>query len=123
MNKLFDLEAAKSGEPILFDGVPAAFVAHLPNNDPAYRVILSCSGQVQAFTEDGRLYLDGAFRLTMAPRTERTIGYRRYIRSVAGFAQVFVLQEDSDWRLEEVAKQDNFTCWIDHEWQYATAKI
>ena len=119
----FDLEAAKRGEPILFDGKPAAFIVHVPDNEPAHRVILSWSGQVQAFTEDGRLYLDGAVRLSMAPRTVRTIGYRRYIRSVAVLARVTVLQEDYDLRPDEVAKQDNFIAWIDHEWQYDEVEI
>ena len=30
--KPFDLEAAKRGEPILFDGKPAAFIVHVPGN-------------------------------------------------------------------------------------------
>ena len=44
MSKRFDLEAAKRGEPILFDGEPATFVAYLPDNEPAYRVVISCYG-------------------------------------------------------------------------------
>ena len=114
----FNLEAAKRGEPILFDGKPAAFIVHVPGNEPAYRVVISLCGRVRTFTEDGRHTEDGEVCLSMAPRTVRTIGYRRYIRSVAGLARVTVLQEDSDWRPEEVAKQDNFIAWIDHEWQY-----
>lgn len=54
---------------------------------------------------------------------KQAIGYRRYIRNVAGLARVTVLQQDSDWRPEEVAKQDNFIAWIDHEWQYDEVEI
>lgn len=123
--KRFDLEAAKRGEPILWNGSPSKFIAHVPEAAEMYRVVaLLENGRIGTIAESGKwTSCDVVPIVTMAPRTVRTIGYRKYIRNVAGLARVTVLQEDSDWRPEEVAKQDNFIAWIDHEWQYDTAKI
>jgi hypothetical protein len=125
MNNQFDLEAAKRGEPILWNGSPAKFVAHVPEAAEMYRVVaLLENGQIGTVAENGKWMLNDVVPIvTMAPRTVLTIWYRRYVISAAGLARVTVLQKDSDWRPEEVAKQDNFIAWIDHEWQYDEVEI
>lgn len=115
----FDLEAAKNGAEILWHGRPAKFIAHVPEAHEMYRVVLLLeNGQTATVTEDGKwMSCDIVPAVTMAPRTVRTVRYRKYAISVAVLRRVITLQEDSDWRPEEVAKQDNFICWIDTEWQ------
>lgn len=124
-SKPIDLEAAKRGEPILWNGSPAKFVAHVPEAAEMYRVVVLLeNGQIGTVAENGKWMLDDVVPIvTMAPRTVRAVGYRKYIRGVTGPARVTVLQKDSDWRPEEVAKQDNFIAWIDTEWQYDEVEI
>lgn len=124
MNKLFDLEAAKRGEPILFDGEPATFVAYLPDNEPAYRVILSCSGQVHAFTEDGRYCEAGESRLTMAPRKERTSGYRAFYTYADGkLIRSCAWESCTHFTPQWSEEREGFVRWIHHEWQYDEVDI
>ena len=126
MSKRFDLEAAKNGAEILWHGRPAKFIAHVPEAHALYRVVLLLeNGQTAMVTEDGKWMSRNAVPVvTMAPRRVRTVGYRRYIIGGTGLTgRVTALQEDSDWRPEEVAKQDNFICWIDPEWQYDEVTI
>lgn len=52
--KPFDLEAAKNGAEILFDGQPCKFIAHVPDNDPEWRVVVAREGRLAICTEDGR---------------------------------------------------------------------
>lgn len=57
--KSFDLEAAKSGAPIVTrDGREARFIAHVPEFDEEYRVIVQISGKGGAvsYCEDGSAY-------------------------------------------------------------------
>lgn len=57
--KPFNLEAAKSGAPIVTrDGREARFIAHVPEFDEEYRVIVQISDRQNAvsFCENGRLY-------------------------------------------------------------------
>ena len=123
--KPFDLEAAKRGNPILWNKRPAKFVAHVPEAAEFYRVVVLLeNGQIGTVTENGKWNSrDNVPIVTMAPRIDLTVGYRKYIRSIAGVAMGAVLQKDSDWRPEEVAKQDNFITWIDTEWQYDEVEI
>lgn len=72
MSKQFDLKAAKRGEPILYDGEPATFVAYLPENKPDWRVVISVNGEIRTITDDGRYCIGADVRLTMAPRKDLT---------------------------------------------------
>lgn len=59
--KPFDLEAAKSGAPIVTrDGREARFIAHVPEFDEEYRVIVQISGKSVAvsFCENGALIMN-----------------------------------------------------------------
>ena len=119
MEKPFNLEAAKAGAEILYDSAPATFIAHLPDNKPSYRVVISCGGVVKAFTEDGRHTQGSKVSLTMAPRKEKTVGYRAYYRKVAGYGAVF---KDVAWEyyisLKVVEQTPGFVRWIDTDWQH-----
>jgi hypothetical protein len=56
--KPFNLEAAKAGQPIVCrDGTPARFLAHVPEADEGYRVIVYIAGSsaVTDLDETGRI--------------------------------------------------------------------
>ncbi len=122
--KRFDLEAAKRGEPILYDGMPATFVAYLPENAPDWRVVISVNGQIRPLTEDGRYCIGAEVRLTMAPRTEKTVGYRAYYRRAAGRGCVL---KDVAWEdfanLEGIEQAPEFIRWVHTAWQYDPIEI
>lgn len=67
--KPFDLEKAKAGAPLVTRaGEEAHFVAHVPEADKYYRVVVRVGGIVSAFSETGK-YAGGEhhYDLFMAP--------------------------------------------------------
>ncbi|CAB3784583.1 hypothetical protein [Pararobbsia alpina] len=75
--KPFDLEAVKRGEPLVTrKGKAAKFIVHVPECDPAYRVIALVEGQhlTNSYYEDGRIGRpgDSDIDLFMAPK-KRTV--------------------------------------------------
>lgn len=122
--KPFDLEAAKNGAEILCDGGPATFIAHLPDNAPAYRVVVSYSGRVYSFTEDGCHLSRSKPRLTMAPRTVKTVGYRDYYARINGeIYRYHVWKDEGLISPETLEMQANFICWIHDTWQYDEVEL
>lgn len=121
--KPFDLEAAKNGAEILCDGGPATFIAHLPDNAPAYRVVVSYSGRVYSFTEDGCHLSRSKPRLTMAPRTVKTVGYRSYYALWLGKVVRSCLIDTTPITPESVERQKGFIRWIDSEWRYDEVEL
>lgn len=120
--KPFDLEAAKNGAEILFDGDPCKFVAHVPYNEPEYRVVISYNGRVRDFTEDGR-YIDGEeVRLTMAPCKEKTVGYRDYY-AWWGASVVRRTLRDVGATPRSVERNGSFIRWIHDTWQYDEVEL
>lgn len=124
MNSPFDLEAAKRGAEILFDGKPCKFVAHVPDNEPAYRVVISCVGRVYAFTEEGRYHEDGPLRLTMESRKEKTVGYRDYYcREGSQLVRSYALEGDGRFPPVWIESGENFIRWVHDTWQYDEVEI
>lgn len=119
----FDLEAAKNGAEILCDGGPATFIAHLPDNAPAHRVVVSYSGHVYAFTEDGRHLSRSKPRLTMAPRTVKTVGYRDYYALLHGRIGRFTVMDLDYIPVEDVERVEGFIRWVHGTWQYDEVEI
>lgn len=117
--KPFDLEAAKRGAEILCDGQPAKFIAHIPENDPEYRVIISVSGCVWTFTEESW----ECPRLTMAPRKEKTVGYRSYYAWWLGKVWRFIVMDTDHFTPESIERDQGFIRWIDSEWQYDEVEL
>ncbi len=69
--KPFDLEAAKRGEPIVTRGGEAAkFIAHVPDADIGFRVVVMLDGVIECYCDDGsyRLSSKSTCDLFMAPR-------------------------------------------------------
>lgn len=118
----FDLEAAKNGAEILCDGGPATFIAHLPDNVLAHRVVVSYNGRVYAFTEDGCCIENQKPRLTMAPRKVRTRGYRSYF---CQFGQDIVRLNTLDIAGEIQLAESNlgFIRWVHDTWQYDEVEL
>lgn len=55
----FDLEAAKRGEPIICrDGLPAKFIAHVPEGGNYHRVAFLRGRVVMATNENGKFSID-----------------------------------------------------------------
>lgn len=123
MNKPFDLKAAKRGEPILCDRKPAEFIAHLPENDPDHRVVVSCNGRICAFREDGRAFVSTSAELTMAPRAVKTMGYRSYYAWWLGKVSRTCLIDTAPCTPESVERQKGFIRWIHTEWQYDEVEL
>jgi len=94
--KLFDLEAAKSGEPIVCrDGTPAKFVAHVLGARKTESVVVLIGDEVVLFAESGKFYPDESmesFDLFMAPK-KRTVWVNFYENN---FATFFNTQEEAD---------------------------
>lgn len=120
--KPFDLEAAKRGAEILFDGQPCKFIAHIPENDPEHTVVISANGQVSVFTEDGRYSSGGRVRLTMAPRTVKTMGYRDYY-AWWGASVVRRTLRDVGATPRSVERNGSFIRWIHDTWQYDEVEL
>lgn len=121
--KPFDLEAAKNGAEILFDGGPATFIAHLPDNVLAHRVVVSYSGRVYAFTEGGCCIENQKPRLTMAPRTVKTMGYRAYYFTSMKHIYKAIVYESQTHTTTTVEKNPDFLGWIHTEWQYDEVEL
>ena len=119
----FDLEAAKNGEPILCDRKPAEFIAHLPENDPDHRVVVSCNGRICAFREDGRAFVSTSAELTMAPRKEKTVGYRAYYYTSKKHIYKAIVYESQAYTTTTVENNPDFLRWIDTEWQYDEVEL
>lgn len=69
----FNLEAAKQGEPICTrKGVPAKFIAHIPEAIPGSRVIALVDGNVIFYHSNGRFMMSGedGADLFMMPKTK-----------------------------------------------------
>ena len=92
MNKPFDLEAAKRGEPIQCCGVSAKFVAHEPEAAPYEQFIYLAHGN-QLFTADAN---GGGshHNLTMAPK-RRTVWLNLYPRR-GSIAYYYDSEEEAD---------------------------
>ena len=114
----FDLEAAKNGAEILFDGEPCKFIAHIPENLPYRRVVIAYAGCVYTFTEDGRFIEGESVRLTMAPRTVKTMGYRSYYAWQLGKVGRFIVMDTDHFTPESIERDQGFIRWIDSEWKY-----
>lgn len=118
MNKRFDLEAAKKGADILWNGEPAKFLLYVPEADEVCRVIVLFEGSVFSTYENGGAYI------TMAPRKEKTVGYRVYYRRAAGRGCVL---KDVAWEdfanLKCIEQTPGFLRWIDTEWQYDEVEL
>ena len=83
MNKPFDLEAAKRGEPIeTADGRPMTFIAHVPEALTFQQVVvLGADGQLRAYSPQGHADHSGA-ALRMAAKTEWVNLYRNAIAGI-----------------------------------------
>lgn len=118
MTKPFDLEAAKRGEPILWNRRPAKFLLHVPEADEDSRVIVLFEGSVFSTYENGGAYI------TMAPRKGRTVGYRAYYRRAAKYGDIL---KDVAWEefanLKAIEQTPGFIRWIDTEWQYDEVEL
>ena len=78
--KPFDLEAAKRGEPIVTRGGEAAkFIAHVPDAEIGFRVVVMLGGVIECYCDDGsyRLSRKSTYDLFMAPR-KRTVWVNVY---------------------------------------------
>lgn len=80
--KPFSLEAAKAGDPIITrDGRKARFIAHVPEFDKGYRIVVAIEGNcsVSEFYESGRgsESRENAYDLFMAPE-RRTVYVNLY---------------------------------------------
>lgn len=78
--KPFDLEAAKRGEPIVTRGGEAAkFIAHVPDADIGFRVVVMLDGVIECYCDDGSYILSSKSTcdLFMAPR-KRTVWVNVY---------------------------------------------
>lgn len=78
--KPFDLEAAKRGEPIVTRGGEAAkFIAHVPDADIGFRVVVMLDGVIECYCDDGSYGLSSKSTcdLFMAPR-KRTVWVNVY---------------------------------------------
>lgn len=95
MNKPFDLEAAKRGEPIeTANGKPMTFGAHLPNADVFCRVVvLDADGRVCTFSTQGASAFDHHL-LRMAAKTEWVNLYRTVHGTV--LSACFAIKTDAD---------------------------
>lgn len=121
--KPFDLEAAKNGAEILFDGEPCKFIAHIPENLPEWRVAVAKEGKLVIFTEDGREWADEEPRLTMAPRKEKTGGYRDcYFRRGERLTK-YTAYEGNFITPKSIECSEGFIRWIHTEWQYDEVEI
>lgn len=70
----FNLERAKAGDPILFDGNPARFIAHIPDAIEDQRVIVRIeNAEVRSLCENGKLFVHNEHTmLSMAPKKRKT---------------------------------------------------
>ena len=109
--------------PILCDRKPAEFIAHLPENDPDHRVVVSYNGRICAFMEDGRAFVSTSAELTMAPRTVKTVGYRSYYAWWLGKVGWFIVMDTDHFTPESIERAEGFIRWIDTEWQYDEVEI
>jgi hypothetical protein len=117
--KPFDLEAAKNGAEILYCGEPAEFIAHLPENDPDWRLVIASGWKIVALTEDGRAWTDSKVsNLTMAPRKEKTVGYRDYYVQIDKQIYRYRVNETGMATPDWIESHDWFIRWIHTEWQY-----
>lgn len=98
--KLFDLEAAKRGEPIVDDmGKPCTYVAHIPNAKSEDRVVVlhDSSGMVFTCQENGALFGRDTPHFYMAP-----VNHTRYIamgiRKTGGYGNPFPLNSRSTYK-------------------------
>jgi hypothetical protein len=117
--KPFDLKAAKEGAEILCDGKPCEFIAHVPDNDPEWRVVVAREGRLATCTEDGRGWVDGRTRLTMAPRRVRIVGYRDYYAQLNSSVRRCKCDEDATpSMIAAIEKSEGFLRWVHDTWQY-----
>lgn len=120
----FDLEAAKNGKPILLSGMPAKFIAHIPENHTGFRVVVAHSGYTMTLTEDGRHTAYSEPLLTMAPRTVKTVGYRDYYAQIDERILKLSLRESGVRHIPtSVECSEGFIRWIHTEWQYDEVEI
>lgn len=93
----FNLEAAKAGEAIMFNGEVVAFGAHLPMAHKCCRiVVINRDGNLLQGQEDGTI--NGLGTLVMSPRTRRVT--------------VKLYQHNGDL----IALVDAKATWAEHEW-------
>ena len=85
--KPFDLEAAKRGEPIVTRGGEAAkFIAHVPDAEIGFRVVVMLGGVIECYCDDGsyRLSSKSTCDLFMV-RRKRTVWVNVYPHEAGSF--------------------------------------
>lgn len=99
--KVFDLEAAKRGEPIRTrDGQPVKFIAHVPNADECNQIVVLIGGEIICFYENGThagVY-ETAMDLFMAPR-KRTVWVNLYPHQSSMYAYSKKIADEAHERI------------------------
>ena len=98
--KPFDLEAAKSGDPIVCrDGTPAKFIAHVPEASESSRLVVMIGTFVVTLRENGKYFLQDVpddADLFMAPK-KRIVWVNFY--EVTNTAKHFSTEEEAEQRV------------------------
>ena len=89
--KPFDLEAAKRGEPIVTRGGEAAkFIAHVPDAEIVFRVVVMLDGVIECYCEDGRYRLSGKSTCDLFMETsKRTVWVNVYPPEARNFGGAY----------------------------------
>ena len=95
--KPFDLEAAKRGEPIVTRGGGAAkFIAHVPDAEIDFRVVVMLDGVIECYCDDGSYRTSGKSTcdLFMVPR-KRTVWINPYADGTCD-KYLYATEDDAD---------------------------
>jgi hypothetical protein len=115
--KPFDLEAAKRGEPIEFDGAVRCVEAHFVGVSNDGRPVVQVSD-----VNFGSPFIPYHGELRMAIKTV-TVRYRAYIFKSFSGVMVATLNNCIGYKTpEQIEVQSGFLCWIHTEWQTAEIK-